>query len=127
MERIIRIGVVFAITTLVGLLAIVIANGDLTWGTIAMVLLVTFVFGFTAGTWAVVHGQFDHGVAVGLTVGIVTAAIGAFFILLYAGHEVKQALGSVFGNGAAWWLIAPIAGTAAIVLLFGLHRTGRRR
>lgn len=127
MERFIRVAIVFAITSLVGLLAILIANGDLTWGTVAMIVFVALVFGLIAGTWAVVHGHFDRGVEVGLTIGIVSMVVIACCIMLYAGHEVKQALASVFGNGAAWWLIAPVAGTVAITVVFGLHREVQRR
>ena len=127
MERIIRVFAVFGITTLVGLMSIVIANGDLTWATAGLVAVVVLGLGFAAGVWAVVHGRFDPAVEVGLTLGILVVAGIAATILLLAGSGIKALLGDLFARGSAWWLIAPVMGTAAIVLLFGLHRSGRRR
>lgn len=127
MERIIRILAVFGITTLVGLLSIIIADGKLTWATAGLVLLVALTFGFAAGVWAVVHGRFDSATEVGLTVGIVVVAAVAATVLLYAGSEIKALVTELFGHGAAWWLASPILGTLAITFIFGLHRDVRSR
>jgi len=127
MERIISVATVFAITTLVGLLAIIIANGDLTWATAGLVLVIALTLGALMGIWAVVHGQFEPAVEISLTVGIFVAMIGAFAIMTVSGSDIKSAFVDMFGNGAAWWLVSPLLGTAAITLLFGLHRNARRR
>lgn len=127
MERIIRVATVFTITTLVGLSAIIIANGDLTWATAGLVLVIALTLGALMGIWAVVHGQFEQAVEISLTVGIFVAMIGAFAILMVAGSDIKSAFGDMFGDGAAWWLVSPLAGTVAITIMFGLHRNARRR
>ncbi|MCB9819852.1 hypothetical protein H6796_00880 [Candidatus Nomurabacteria bacterium] len=127
MERIIRVATVLGITTLVGLMSIIIANGDLTWTTVGLVVVIALSIGFATGVWAVVHGRFEPNVEIGLTLGILVTAGIAAMILILAGSEVKALLGDLFARGSAWWLIAPVMGTAAIVLLFGLHRSGRRR
>lgn len=127
MERIIRVATLFAITTLVGLMAIIIANGDLTWATAGLVLVIALALGALMGIWAVVHGSFEQAVEISLTVGIFVALIVAFAIMVVAGSDIKSAFVDMFGNGAAWWLVSPIAGTLAITLLFGLHRESRRR
>lgn len=127
MERIIRVATVFAITTLIGLLSIIIANGDLTWATAGLVLVIGLALGALMGIWSVVHGQFEQIVEITLTTGIFLATIAAFAIVMVAGSAIKSAFVDMFGNGAAWWLLAPLLGTAAIVFLFGLHRDVRRR
>ncbi|HEY0965606.1 MAG TPA: hypothetical protein VGE13_03950 [Candidatus Saccharimonadales bacterium] len=125
MERIIRVATVFAINTIVSILAIVIANGELTWATAGLVLVVALVLGALVGIWAVVHGQFETAVEVGLTIGIFVALIAAFVIAMIAGSDIKKALGDLFEESSAWWLVSPLGGTAAIVFLFGLHRERR--
>lgn len=127
MERIIRVATVFAITTLIGLVAIIIANGDLTWATAGLVLVIALTLGALMGIWAVVHGQFEQAVEIALTAGIFVAMISAFAIVMASGSNIKSAFVDMFGNGAAWWLVSPVVGTVVITVLFGLHRsTGRR-
>lgn len=124
MERIIRVGVVLTIVTLTSLLAIVIANGELTWATAGLVLVIALVLGLIVGTWTVVHTQFPQAAEVGITIGIVVGVIIVFVVLLMGGTDIRQAFEDLFEDGSAWWLAAPAVGTAAIVAYFGLHKKG---
>ncbi len=122
MERIFRVGAVLTITILTCLLTIIIANGELTWATAGLVLMIALIIGLAVGTWTVVHNQFPQTAEVGITIGIVVGVIVMFILLLMGGSEIKQACKDLFGDGSAWWLLAPAAGTTAIVLLFGMHK-----
>ena len=127
MERIIRVATVFAITTLVGLMSIIIANGDLTWATVGLMVIVALIIGLGFGVWTIVHHQFPTMAEIGITVGIVCGIIGVFVLAGIAGKEIYSNLKDVVGAGSAWWLLSPIAGTVAITLTFGLHsKRGRR-
>lgn len=124
MERIIRVGVVLTIVTLTSLLAIIIANGELSWATAGLVLLIALMVGLVLGVWAVVHNQFQRTAEILITSGIVVGFIIVVVLLLMAGSDIKEACEDMIQVGSAWWLLAPSGGTALISAYFGLHKKG---
>lgn len=118
MDAIVRIAVLFAITTVTVVAAILLAAGELNWKTAGLVVFLAICAGAAAGIWAVVHGQFSNSVEVGLTAGIIVLGV----TLLYAGGAVRDMFATLLSDNSPWWLAAPIGGTAAITLTFGLHR-----
>lgn len=122
MERIMRLAVLYVIIVVTCGLAIVVSNGDLSWGLLWLVGLM-LVLGFIGyGVWAVVHGQFESNVEYGLTAGILAGMVLAATILLMAGHEIKSAFSGLFQHGGGWWFVVAAAGTAVTSIVFGLHR-----
>lgn len=125
MERIIRIGTVFVIVTLACLLAIITADGNLTWGTGGLVLLILFIIGMIVGVWTVVHGSFPTPVEIGLTVGIVILGLLIMILAAMAGAEMLAALTNLVTSATVLWLLWPVVATVALCLLLGLHKKPR--
>jgi hypothetical protein len=124
MEHITRIGMLFGVITLTSLFAIILANGELMWATIGLMLLFVLIVALGVGLWTLIHNTFPAPVEIGLTIAIIAALIAVLMVVALAGREIFDALAGVVGNHTAWWLIAPLIGTAAIRMIFGV---GRRR
>lgn len=125
MERFIRVGVTLIIVTIACILAIITANGKITWATAGLVAIIVLTAGLAAGVWAVVHGHFSSNIEIGLTIGIIVGIIVGGWLLLVGGTEIKRAFENVFADVSAWWLIWPVAATAALSFLLDLHRNRR--
>lgn len=125
MERIIRVGVVFTIVTLACILAIITANGELTWATAGLVAVIVLIIGLAVGVWTIVHGHFSPSTEVGLTIGILVGLVLVFLLLLMGGSEIEKAFKEAFGDASAWWLVWPVAATVALTVLLDLHRVRR--
>lgn len=117
MERITRVSGLFTTAFFIGLLSIVIANGELTWATGKLVLAIVLAAGFIAGVWAVVHGHFATPIEIGLTIGIVVIGIVVVGLAMVAGHDILNTFKKAFSDGSAWWLVVPIVGMVPLALI----------
>lgn len=117
MERITQSVIVFTVCILIGLLSIMIANGELTWTTASLVLAILLIGGFVAGVWTVVRGHFPTSVEIGLTVSIVALAVIFAVLMTIAGTDIRDALGDTFNDGSAWWPAAPLIGGVCLSVL----------
>lgn len=126
MERIMKIGTVFIIVTLACLLAIITADGNLTWGTGGLVLLILFIIGLVVGVWTVVHGSFTTPVEIGLTIGIVILGLLILALAAMAGREMLDALEDLVTSATVLWLVWPLVATGVLSMVLGLHKRPRR-
>lgn len=126
MERIMKIGTLFIIVTLACLMAIITADGTLSWETIGLALLIILVAAFAFAVWTVVHNTFDKLVEIGLTVGIVILGLMIFVLAAMVGAEIKDMVVDAVSGATVLWLVWPLVGTIAITLVFGLHLKPRR-
>lgn len=117
MERITQSIIVFTVCILIGLLSIIIANGELTWTTASLALAVMLIGSFVAGVWTIVRGHFSTSVEIGLTVAIVTLAVIFTGLMTIAGTDIRDALGDTFNDGSAWWPAAPLIGALYLSVL----------
>jgi len=127
MERIIKIGSTFGIVTLACILAILTADGKLTWGTAGLVLSIFLVIGFVVSVWTIVDNKFTKKVSIGLTIGIVLMFFGIVTLAALAGAEIKETVKDLCKDATLMWLIWPIVGTTCLTFLLGLHKKPHRR
>lgn len=125
MDRIIRIGIVFVVTTVTCLVAIVVAEGDLSWATAKLAGLTLLGVILLLGIWAVVHFNFSTLMEIGLTVAIFAGLVLGAYLLPSAMGGFRDLVDENFASKAGWWLIAPVLGTTAIALILNLHKRGR--